>query len=1334
MKKIYSSLIVLFFVAALHAQIAPVVISEVFYDTPLNENLFTDTILSPYFNGEYIELFNPTTEKVNLEGWRLKDGDSWRDYTFPEGSEIPARSTILVVYRHPKSPNFSIRDLFSNITAAQEQAYVFYHSTIRLTNDGDMLYLYNNKGQKVDEMSWKTGKSKNSRMDYNWDIKARNGGGFRKWLKMLSIQRKDIHASTSSIDALKEDYEVREATPLSIPADYDLLVLETLYRGEEINTALPVGTLAGNAGVSHTGAATYEIPLVVPPGTNDHQPQLSVAYNSQGGFGILGQGWDISGLSVISRGIPNFYYDGSILNSTTLQFNSKDCLYLDGQRLILVEGTHFENNAVYAFETENYARVKLIKKASENSSDGRSRPNKNYDSDISFILTFPDGREMEYGNGQACRVHNITYSKDSDDRALAWKLNKSTDVYGNSIEYTYTENGRYISQINYTGTQNRVEFNYENNTKNSKKQYIKGFVVQQEKLLNSIDVYSANNKIRTYKFEYTTSNMDKRLQSVSEYIANRQLNSTKIGWGEDSFLRQIYVDKYTAGDLIQSDDAYLYTGDIDGDGHPDRIEMRAKSYSGREERRDAYFCVKFKGGKESNTISVKEHRDYPFFVPGIVTGDINGDGKDEIILIENQQVRIFGYDKNTELLIETGTHSYNLRASSLWRTNKNYGYNAFLANVNNDEYPDLVIVPYCFRNTEDMISYYDCEVFPGSATGLSGVSTSYPLSLSDKKGVWHAPMMGDFNADGKPDFLHISNDYSKSHTNDIFDIYESTSWNNLLFKDNKAGANRFTRIYPIDYNNDGLTDLLIQRTKEDNRRWYFLKNNGGALVVPTEERVSIHTGYDNRKGEISDVFILDYNGDGLPDIIFADEINEKDNVFKEHRWYIYKNLGGSYVQDGNFITSDKRIMKMRPVVADINNDGIADLVFTDGESYRALSMPNAGKRALVHQITDGMGQVHKFSYKNYSDYNQGATTDPVRNLKSPLMVVESHTHPAGHKTTYTYANGKVHKHKGFLGFLNVTAENNTTKVKTTATYQIDNKYYTLQPVKQETFIEGELVSTTQQEYEVVTIDAEKKRFISLIKNEYVIDHLKNIAQFTNYAYYGDNNLGRVTVRVNAGERASVTTYSDYKQRNGTGISYLPGTVSTVSQRKGQANIQAEVKYEYNDKGQVVKKTEYPGKNAEIVYTYQYYPSGNTQWAMVTPKDCPPQKTTWIYKDNYYRFPSGVVNTLGQTSYTEYDYATGNILSETGTDGLKTTYQYDNRGRLVKTIYPNSEEVNYSLNWSTDHGARYKKQISNTRVKNTSTTWYDYQGRVVYTEQTGANGDILTSRNEYNKKG
>ncbi|WP_229240727.1 hypothetical protein [Dyadobacter sp. SG02] len=48
---------------------------------------------------------------------------------------------------------------------------------------------------------------------------------------------------------------------------------------------------------------------MVPPGTNDVSPTVSINHHSMGGNGVLGQGWDIGGLSKITCSTRNMYFN-----------------------------------------------------------------------------------------------------------------------------------------------------------------------------------------------------------------------------------------------------------------------------------------------------------------------------------------------------------------------------------------------------------------------------------------------------------------------------------------------------------------------------------------------------------------------------------------------------------------------------------------------------------------------------------------------------------------------------------------------------------------------------------------------------------------------------------------------------------------------------------------------------------------------------------------------------------------------------------------------------------------------------------------------------------------
>src|SRR5262249_45368413 len=86
-----------------------------------------------------------------------------------------------------------------------------------------------------------------------------------------------------------------------------------------------VGRTPGTFAVSPTGAATYAIPIWAPPGPRGVQPQISLAYRSQGGNGPEGLGWSIAGLSSIYRCNSTVAQDGAAA-STTLTYADRFCM------------------------------------------------------------------------------------------------------------------------------------------------------------------------------------------------------------------------------------------------------------------------------------------------------------------------------------------------------------------------------------------------------------------------------------------------------------------------------------------------------------------------------------------------------------------------------------------------------------------------------------------------------------------------------------------------------------------------------------------------------------------------------------------------------------------------------------------------------------------------------------------------------------------------------------------------------------------------------------------------------------------------------------------------
>lgn len=70
-----------------------------------------------------------------------------------------------------------------------------------------------------------------------------------------------------------------------------------------------VGAIGGTVNISALGGAVYSIPLLMPPGIGNMIPNIAITYNNQAGNGLLGWGWNLSGLSSIVRTGQTLFHD-----------------------------------------------------------------------------------------------------------------------------------------------------------------------------------------------------------------------------------------------------------------------------------------------------------------------------------------------------------------------------------------------------------------------------------------------------------------------------------------------------------------------------------------------------------------------------------------------------------------------------------------------------------------------------------------------------------------------------------------------------------------------------------------------------------------------------------------------------------------------------------------------------------------------------------------------------------------------------------------------------------------------------------------------------------------
>jgi RHS repeat-associated protein len=313
-----------------------------------------------------------------------------------------------------------------------------------------------------------------------------------------------------------------------------------------------VGTLSGDLSVSSSGSAIYNVPIAVPPGINGVMPQVGLSYNSQSGFGAAGYGWNITGLSTITRIPATKFHDDTI---DPVDFDSNDRYALDGQRLMLKSGTYGAANSVY--ETENFSNTKVTFYGTH------------------FKVEYPDGTQAIYGVLPDSKVGVLTYA-----------LKFWSNPQGVIIIYTYTQtnNTLYINSIKYgntsgSGTQlNDIQFIYKNRNR-PEQVFVGGMSIKNEKVLSEIRVIGNGVGFRNYILSHDVVFGYERLKSITETNGDksRSYNPTVFEYDQNnssgitSFEKPAFLEAAPNCNPSAPSDERYYNGDFDGDGDPDLI-------------------------------------------------------------------------------------------------------------------------------------------------------------------------------------------------------------------------------------------------------------------------------------------------------------------------------------------------------------------------------------------------------------------------------------------------------------------------------------------------------------------------------------------------------------------------------------------------------------------------------------------------------------------------------------------------------------------------------------------------------------------------------------------
>lgn len=238
-----------------------------------------------------------------------------------------------------------------------------------------------------------------------------------------------------------------------------------------------------------TGAATLSIPIVVPPGRKNVQPNIALSYSSNNPNGICGVGWSIPVSSIqrsTKKGVP--------------RYSVMDDFVAGGEEIVKVSGD--DNEYQYRAKIESSFTKYVYYKAAKK-----------------WIAYDKSGTQYHFGSepldpsNPSPRMVHPNYP----DYIFAWYLDRVTDVYGNTMTYTYIKEDDYVylEYIDYTSNtqatpslnaDKRIEFVYETTERNDKIYNRRaGWPTVMKRRLEKINVYLDSNIVWTYTLTYELS-------------------------------------------------------------------------------------------------------------------------------------------------------------------------------------------------------------------------------------------------------------------------------------------------------------------------------------------------------------------------------------------------------------------------------------------------------------------------------------------------------------------------------------------------------------------------------------------------------------------------------------------------------------------------------------------------------------------------------------------------------------------------------------------------------------------------------------------------------------
>ncbi|MBF4472943.1 RHS repeat domain-containing protein [Flavobacterium sp. HJJ] len=1095
-----------------------------------------------------------------------------------------------------------------------------------------------------------------------------------------------------------------------------ILLVNSLFISAQTPTggSTEVGITEGQLSVSLTGSATYSIPIAVPPGINGVVPQVGLVYNSQGGNGLAGYGWNISGISAITRIPSTKFHDGTI---DAVDFDALDRFAFNGQRLMIKSGTYGADGTIY--ETENFSNVKIT-------SYGIHSSGANY-GPAYFIVEYPDGSKAYYGNS-------------TDSRTITnWSITYWENPQGVRINYAYnnSNNNLNIATIKY-GTLgaitpiNTVQFNYVA-AKHPEQTYIGGLSITNNTILDNIAVTGNGIGFRSYSMMYGDTSLGyQRLTSITEISGDgtKSYNPTVFTYDTtaDSIAGAASTTKLDLSNIGFSNAATV-SGDFNGDGSMDFIIYPTIGTDAKKK-----FWV-YAGVNSGSTIDFS----YPY------AGIFDDIFPVSYINYQNKLMPLQGFTViqngtfTTYALAGTGIVQQDQKIYTFPRFVLDYEYECggiqaqefqiattqkivdpgptpihyerdiprtfYSGDFNGDGLTDIVAIEKSFTYPYQSGCVTYTSTYSGGRTFLINLDTRVTSNFATIAGNLATAdssivKVNDFNGDGKSDIYVFDTGKVK-----IYGLDESQMFI-LLYETITADAN-IALDKPIlmgDYNGDGKTDFIIPKGAGYSDLYKYSSTGIGFY----NETLSNNINYPPNNSEYTYTLIpSDYNNDGKTDLILTSasrgtgySVGSLSVTCYANKNGVFSNAAGNYYT-GTISNHADIYPNALPVFLTSNEPNRKlELCFVNNNTvFKFNSVKDFSKEQLLRTIKTGNGVTESITYQPLSSkskegyssiYSDSRFTENYPNMdltELPSIQVVTKLEKTSNTTFKTqlfsyYGPVTNVEGLGFLGFRSL-GRTNWFDISSNSISNISKYDISLRGANTENYsVLGTMMasgSTSPSNFITKSVLSYSSSLgnnkVFNIKNtsSKQFNGLDNTSSETTTVYDAYNNPTQSTTVVKNGSTVEQTSISDIVYENQTTGTYYIGRPTNKTQSVTVTGdvMTSEEKYVYTDHllSQIKKRGNDP--NDFITEDNIYDAFGNITKKTITvptiaPNPAPAPRVTNYEYDISGRFLTKSTDIEGLATTFAYNTSSGVLNSETNPYGLTTAYLYDSWFKKTKT--------------------------------------------------------------------